>query len=200
MDISVIVPCHNLELYISRCLKSILSQQYGGDGFEIIVVLDSCSDGTNQLVSEILCGRGQDKILTVNFRSPGLARNAGLDIAEGKYVWFIDGDDFLPDAHAFTKLVNRIREANVPAVYLKSFTSEKTVAENWAAWRFFYLRSFIGDIRFPDLPIDEDIKFFNDLSKKQGFNVAVIHDTMYHHTFPRKGSIVTEFNKIKVEP
>lgn len=196
MDISVIVPCHNLELYISRCLKSILYQQYDGDMFEIIVVLDSCSDGTNQIVSEMLCGRGQDKILTVNFRSPGLARNAGLDIAEGKYVWFIDGDDFLTDEYAFAKLVNRISETNVPAVYLKRFTSEKTVAENWAAWRFFYLRSFIGDVRFPDFPIDEDIEFFNVLSKRKGFRVAIMQDILYHHTFPRKGSIVTEFNKI----
>lgn len=197
MDISVIVPCHNLELYISRCLKSVLSQQYSKDGFEIIVILDSCSDGSERIVANLLSGRAQDKILTVNFHSPGLARNAGLDIAEGKYVWFIDGDDFLTDEQSFSKLVNRISEANVPIVYLKRFTSEKSVAENWAAWRFFYLKSFIGDNRFPDLPIDEDIKFFDVLSKKQGFNVAVLQDTMYHHTFPRKGSIVTEFNKIK---
>lgn len=195
MDISVIIPCHNLEYYIGRCLKSVLSQQYCKDAFEIIVVFDACNDDSEKIAVELLQGRKQDKIAAVNFHSPGLTRNIGLDLAEGKYVWFIDGDDFLMDSYAFSKLVGKMEETQAPVTYLKKFVSEKSVAENWAAWRFFYLRSFIGDTRFPDMPIDEDIQFFSILRKKNGFRIALLQDVLYHHTFPRTGSIVTERNR-----
>ena len=192
MDISVIIPCHNLEDYIGRCLKSILSQQYYKDKFEIIMVFDTCNDDSKRIARELLQERTQDKIATVNFRSPGLTRNIGLELATGKYVWFIDGDDFLTDTRAFSKLVGKMEETQASAIYLKRFDSERPIQENWAVWRFFYQRSFIGGIRFPDLPIDEDIKFFYKVSKQKGFCVTLIEDVLYHHTFPRKGSIVTE--------
>lgn len=121
------------------------------------------------------------------------ARNIGLDMSEGEYVWFIDGDDYLTDMQAFSKLIEAMRESKRPVGYLKKFDSEKPVPENWAAWRFFYKRSFIDGIRFPDLPIDEDIKFFVNVSKRKGFCVTLIRASLYHHTFPGKGSIVTKY-------
>lgn len=158
-------------------------------------MLDACADNSLGIVTELLKGRKQDKIARVNLRSPGLARNVGLDMSEGKYVWFIDGDDYLADMQAFTKLTGAMRGSNRPVGYLKKFDSEKPIPENWAAWRFFYERSFIGGIRFPDLPIDEDIKFFNKVSKQEGFCITLIEDVLYHHTFPRKESIVTDYYK-----
>ena len=98
----------------------------------------------------------------------------------------------MTDARAFSKLVGKMEETQASAIYLKRFDSERPIQENWAVWRFFYQRSFIGGIRFPDLPIDEDIKFFVNVSKRKGFCVTLIEDVLYHHTFPRKGSIATE--------
>lgn len=194
MDISIIVPCHNLEQYIERCLKSILMQQYSEERYEIIVVLDACHDDTKRIVAEILKSRAQDKILSVNFFSPGLSRNFGLDMAEGQYVWFIDGDDYLIDDQAFSKLIDLMQKRKASTAYLKTFVSEEPITENWAVWRFFYERRFIGETRFPDLPINEDIEFFRSVSQKRGFHAAVMEDVLYHHTYPREGSIVTEKN------
>ena len=192
MDISIIIPCYNLEHYIERCLNSILSQNYERNLFEIIVIIDSCTDNTEKIARGILAGRSQDKFITVEHNRAGLSRNCGLEVATGKYVWFIDGDDYLVNPQAFSKLVDSMEKTKAAVVYLKNFVSEKFIAENWAAWRFFYLRSFIGITRFSDKPIDEDIEFFVNLSKLSGFRAIKIDDVLYHHTFPRAGSIVTE--------
>ena len=135
------------------------------------MVFDTCNDDSKRIARELLQERTQDKIATVNFRSPGLTRNIGLELATGKYVWFIDGDDFLTDTRAFSKLVGKMEETQASAIYLKRFDSERPIQENWAVWRFFYQRSFIGGIRFPDLPIDEDIKFFYKPVSFSPFNV-----------------------------
>lgn len=192
MDISVIVPCHNIEPYIEKCLGSILMQNYECSLFEIIAIIDSCTDDTEKIVRKLLVNRVQDKIIAVKYNRAGLSRNCGLDVATGKYVWFIDGDDYLVNPQAFSKLVDSMEKTKAAVVYLKNFVSEKFIAENWAAWRFFYLRSFIGITRFSDKPIDEDIEFFVNLSKLSGFRAIKIDDVLYHHTFPRAGSIVTE--------
>ena len=195
MDISIIIPCFNLELYIERCLKSIIAQRYDSDLFEIIVILDSCTDNSEKIVKEILKGRKQDKAIKVNCHRPGLARNFGIEVATGKYVWFIDGDDYLTDVNAFLKILQVLHRNDSSIVFLKDFTSEKPVSENWAAWRFFYKKSLIGDTRFSDLPIDEDIEFFQNIIKKKEYRITKINGILYHHTFPRRGSIVTEHNK-----
>ena len=93
MDISIVIPCYNLELYIERCLKTILAQDYNSGLYEIIVIIDSCTDNTEKIVRQTLTGRVQDKVITVKYNRAGLSRNCGLNIATGKYVWFIAGAD-----------------------------------------------------------------------------------------------------------
>lgn len=76
MDISIIIPCYNLEHYIERCLNSILSQNYESNLFEIIVIIDSCTDNTEKIARGILAGRSQDKFITVGHNRAGLSRNS----------------------------------------------------------------------------------------------------------------------------
>ena len=121
MDFSIIIPCYNLEGYIERCLNSILSQDYESKLYEIIVVLDSCKDNSEEIVRRMLRERVQDKVLSVKYNRAGLSRNSGLDFAQGKYVWFIDGDDFLVDLHAFSKLINVMVKSEATVSYLKIF-------------------------------------------------------------------------------
>lgn len=195
MDISIIIPCYNLEHYIERCLNSILSQNYERNLFEIIVIIDSCTDNTEKIARGILAGRSQDKFITVEHNRAGLSRNCGLEVATGKYVWFIDGDDYLIDVNAFSELIGKMQNVSSTVAYLKNFVSERPISENWAALRFFYERSFIGDTRFSDKVIDEDIEFFGFISRKKDFRIIKVEKPLYHHTFPREGSLVTEKNK-----
>lgn len=196
MDISVIIPCYNVEQYVARCIKSILSQTYDRAEYEIVVVLDSCTDGTEAAVATTLGEMHNKKLLHTDCRRPGSARNAGLDVACGEYVWFIDADDYLLDNAAFAKNIKAIRVAETAAVYMTSFGSDIPVTDDFAIWRYFYNRNFIGGDRFCNAPIDEDWEFTRRLRKRKDYTETRISDKLYHYTYPREGSIVTEYMKI----
>lgn len=193
MNISIIIPCYNSAQYIQKCIYSLLDQNYDKSLYEIIVILDSCTDDSQVIVEECLKNFPNRKLLSVNCRRPGLARNAGLNIAVGKYVWFIDSDDYLTDNSAFAQLTRIIDASRRKAIYMTSFESERHINERFAIWRYFYNREFLGTERFTDVPIDEDWEFTRRIMRKPGYSEMRLDNTMYHHTFPRDGSVVTEF-------
>lgn len=89
--ISVIIPVYNVEPYLERCMNSILHQTY--ENLEIILVDDKSTDRSNEMCLEYLA----DKRVRIGHGiGEGLsgARNSGLDIATGKYVVFVDSDDY----------------------------------------------------------------------------------------------------------
>lgn len=93
--ITVIVPVYNGEKVISRCVDSILKQSYAN--IQIIIVNDGSTDGTREILEKLTDSR----ILLINQENSGVSasRNAALDRAEGKYVQFLDADDYItPDA------------------------------------------------------------------------------------------------------
>lgn len=96
--LSFIVPCYNVEAYIQRCFDSILSLD--GINFEIIAVNDGSSDRTGDIIKKY--AESDLRITVVERRNGGLssARNSGLNKAKGKYVWFIDSDDYLNTTQA----------------------------------------------------------------------------------------------------
>ena len=196
VEISVIIPCHDLEGYIARCLQSILAQRYDREKYETILVFDSCTDGTERIAREVLSSLPHVRYETVNVGRAGLARNAGLNAARGRYVWFIDGDDYLTDRDAFRKLTDKMEGARASAVYMTAFETEGAASDEFAVWRYFYARSFIGEERFTDAPIDEDWEFTKRLAGKSGYSEARLSGKLYHYTHPREGSIVTEYMKI----
>ena len=94
MKISVIIPVYNLAKYISKSLNSILSQKFDHD-LEVIVVDDGSTDNSLEIVDKIREADSRVKLLSQKNAGVSAARNAGLDIATGKYVVFVDGDDIL---------------------------------------------------------------------------------------------------------
>lgn len=91
--ISVIVPVYNTEKYLSRCIESILVQTY--TDFELILINDGSPDNCAQIIEEY--AQKDSRIITIHQHNQGLsaARNAGIDIAKGKYITFIDSDDYV---------------------------------------------------------------------------------------------------------
>ena len=196
MNISIIIPCYNSAQYIQKCIYSLLDQNYDKSLYEIIVILDSCTDDSQVIVEECLKNFSNRKLLSVNYRRPGLARNAGLNIAVGKYVWFIDSDDYLTDNNAFAQLTRIIDASRRKAIYMTSFESERHINERFAIWRYFYNREFLGAERFTDVPIDEDWEFTRRIMRRSGYSEIRLENVIYHHTFPRDGSVVTEFFRV----
>ena len=196
MNISIIIPCYNSAQYIQKCIYSLLDQNYDKSLYEIIVILDSCTDDSQVIVEECLKNFSNRKLLSVNYRRPGLARNAGLNIAVGKYVWFIDSDDYLTDNNGFAQLTRIIDASRRKAIYMTSFESERHINERFAIWRYFYNREFLGAERFTDVPIDEDWEFTRRIMRRSGYSEIRLENVIYHHTFPRDGSVVTEFFRV----
>ena len=159
MQLSIIIPIHNLEQYIGKCLQSIIRQRYDKFQYEIIAVL-TCTDRSEDVVTTALenCGIAH-KILHTNYRSAGLARNAGLEIAQGKYIYFVDGDDYLTDMLALKRMTEAMECGEYNAVYMNKFESDQKAFDDDAIWRYFYKHDIIGDTRFTDARINEDWEF-----------------------------------------
>ncbi len=91
--ISVIVAVYNIKEYLPRCVESLIKQSYRE--LEIILVDDGSDDGSGELCDEY--ARQDARIRVVHKKNGGLsdARNAGLAIVKGKYIGYVDGDDFI---------------------------------------------------------------------------------------------------------
>lgn len=99
--ISVIVPIYNVERYLEKCVNSILNQSYAD--LEIILVDDGSHDKCPDICDEY--AKHDSRIKVIHRANGGLsdARNAGLDIAKGEYISFIDSDDYI-DPLMFEKM------------------------------------------------------------------------------------------------
>jgi len=197
MEISIIVPVHNLEDYITECLESISMQNYDKAKYEIILVLDSCTDGSKQKVQEwkALWPEITTKVLEVSFGNPGETRNAGIEAAEGEKIAFIDGDDYWVRADALSTM-DTASQGGL-AVYQENYESNEGITaeakERDAVWRFFIPKELIGETRFASMKTNEDFRFIRELKKKVGvYTENRISETLYHYTHPRTGSITTE--------
>lgn len=105
--ISIIVPLYNSELYINRCLDSLLKQTY--KNIEIIIVDDGSKDNSLQLIKDYANKDSRIKIYTQSNQGPSVARNTGLDNSTGKYIMFVDADDFI-DKNMVANMVEGIKD------------------------------------------------------------------------------------------
>lgn len=92
-EVSIIVPVYNVEQYLRRCVDSILEQKF--QDYELILVNDGSIDGCGGLCD--LYGSQHSNVRVIHKPNGGLssARNAGLDVAEGEYIVFVDSDDYI---------------------------------------------------------------------------------------------------------
>ena len=94
VKVSVIIPVYNRESYIPQCMESILTQTL--DEIEVICVDDGSTDGTLSILNSFSEKDERVVIFTQNRQGPGKARNAGIELAKGKYLAFMDSDDYYP--------------------------------------------------------------------------------------------------------
>ena len=92
-QISIIVPVYKAEKTIKRCIDSILAQAFGD--FELILIDDGSPDASGRICDEM--AQKDDRIIVIHKKNGGVssARNAGLDVAKGKYLMFCDSDDYV---------------------------------------------------------------------------------------------------------
>lgn len=102
-DISIVVPVYNVESYIKRCLDSLLAQTLRN--IEIIVIDDGSTDESGKIADQYALSNSRIKVIHQANRGLGFARNAGINVASGRYIGFVDSDDWV-DKDMFSRLVS----------------------------------------------------------------------------------------------
>ena len=92
-EVSIIIPVYNNEQYIEKCIQSVLNQTF--ENFEVIVINDGSTDKSGEILEKL--NREDSRIILIEQKNQGVAvaRNRGMNKATGKYITFVDGDDYL---------------------------------------------------------------------------------------------------------
>lgn len=115
---SIIVPIYNVEGYMRKCIDSILEQSY--KNFELILINDGSSDSSGEICDEYTMKDKRVRVIHQKNGGASSARNNGLKNATGKYIYFIDSDDYLAHNEVFEKAHNIIlKNKNVDIIKLK---------------------------------------------------------------------------------
>lgn len=170
-QISVIVPVYKAEAYLDKCIASIVGQTY--ENLEILLVEDGSPDRCGEICDRWAAKDSRIRVLHQKNAGGGAARNAGLDVASGELIAFVDSDDYLaPDMyrHLADLLAQGadIAECGYVTVWDDraafggeanpcAYTAEQAMGEHirdrifrQVIWNKLYRREMIADIRFPE--------------------------------------------------
>lgn len=216
--ISVIVPIYNVEKYLNRCIESIVNQTYRD--LEIILVDDGSTDHCGEMCDDWV--RKDERIKIIHKENGGLsdARNAGMKIANGNYIAFVDSDDWI-DLFMYEHMM-RIMNANQSEIVscgfrkvqkkelgnepseiqwkqydaesaLKAMITEKGL--NQVVWNKLYERSIIDGIWFEKGKCNED-EFWSYQVIGRAKRITAIKNVYYNY-FQREDSIINEIYSLK---
>jgi glycosyltransferase involved in cell wall biosynthesis len=117
MKLSIITPIYNVELYIEKCLLSILQQDLEPDQYEIICINDGSPDNSKEIA--LLYVGKYPNIIFIDQENQGVsvARNRGLEIAKGDYIAFIDPDDMIHEG-SLKHIIDRAYKDDIDVLYL----------------------------------------------------------------------------------
>lgn len=220
MKISIIIPVYNVEPYISRCIDSVLGQAY--KDIEIIVVDDCSPDNSIEIARSTVSKHiNKDKVIFAKHQTnKGLsaARNTGINLASGEYIYFLDSDDELPLdaiqtlATVATKYKNpdiivgnfeligndqrQILQYQLPNIYtdsaieiLKLYENEKwPTAATNKLVRANFLKEF--NLLFEEGLLHEDVLWSLQLANKAQ-SMSIVNKNTYNY-FIRDGSITAK--------
>lgn len=200
MDLSIIIPCHNLQKHITPLLNTLNLQNFQYE-VEILFVLDDCTDYTQTIIdNKINKQKYSVKIIDCCVHSCGLARNIGLDAARGDYIWFIDGDDWILSHRAIQDLLTNIKAKNLDILKFKYKSNSFPEGFVMMVWQYIFKSSFIGTVRFPNIQPNEDVAFTRELFSKVD-EIDTLNNYFYYYNYDREGSNMSQYRtKGKIEP
>lgn len=120
--ISVIVPVYNVEKYLRECIDSVLRQTY--TNFELILVDDGSKDLSKNICEEYARNDSRIKVLEKENGGASSARNLGMTVAEGEYIYFLDSDDWIVE-EAFEKLLEIIESSDAEVVFFDAYSIDE---------------------------------------------------------------------------
>ena len=214
--ISVIVTAYNIERYLPRCLDSLIAQTY--QRLEIIVVDDGSTDRTGQICDRYAAECPRISVIHKENGGPSAARNAGVKIAKGDYIGYVDGDDWVePDMYeemlrACTDLqvpvaICTYRQVGEGAEKIHPTGNVMLLDRNRAlevyicdqeqyhiypsVWSKLFRRDIIENISFREGRKSEDI-MYTTMALVQAESCAFLDTPYYNYMVDRQGSIMNE--------
>lgn len=213
--VSFIVPVYNVEVYLEKCIQSILSQTYRD--LELILVNDGSPDNSQEIINKY--SRKDNRIIAIEKNNEGvsIARNVGLSKATGEYIIFVDSDDYIEKDYTEYMVSMLEKESADMAMSINSFDDCNLLppssgsyfllsgqeATEWlylektgvAVWNKIYRKELLDrhDIKFnPEFWFAEGMTFninYFQISEK----IAVGNKKVYHQTY-NPASAVRKFN------
>ena len=228
MKYSVIIPVYNVEKYIDRCLKSIISQNY--DDLEIIVIDNGSTDSSGSICDTYAIEYSNISVYHIENHGVGSARNFGLSKARGEFIYFVDSDDYLVGnlfADFADKLVSDLDL--VVFSYYNSFEedlTEKSRTEKslpfkgsydkdgfinifkelflsdmlYTVWNKIYRREFLleNNLSFEQYELGEDVRFNLDVYRNVN-KIYLSQDSYYVYVIGRNGSAMSGYNPKRLQ-
>lgn len=218
--ISIIVPVYNVEQYLKKCVESLINQTY--KDIEIILVDDGSTDNSGNICEELSKTDARIKVIHKSNGGLSSARNAGIDVAKGKYLAFVDSDDFV-ELNMYETLLDGVKKTgkdisccgrvvDIFGQYCnkefvidspRSFTKEETIKEilyletiDVSACDKLYNKTLFSDIRYPEGKISEDAAIiFEIIEKSNGvYHVGV---PFYHYVFRNNSITKSKYSEKK---
>lgn len=180
--ISVIIPVHNTERYIDRCVQSVLANTY--KDIEIILVENGSTDRSLEICRKYEKDYANIKVIVADRTGLSHARNLGMDVAQGEYIAFLDSDDFVSPylyetlrVCAVKKCIDfvfcdffmgekedfewtspddlAVRDMTLPEFYYDTYMQSQYIYS--MAWNKLFHKNLVSDIRF-----DEELLYYED--------------------------------------
>ena len=115
MKLSIIIPVYNVEKYVKKCIESCMKQNINSSEYEIIVVNDGSKDNSLNIIKELMPFFSNVSLVSQKNKGLGAARNKGLSLSKGKYIWFIDSDDWIEE-NCLAEIINKLANIDVLAM------------------------------------------------------------------------------------
>ena len=197
-EISVIIPVYNVEAYLRECLDSVVNQALRD--IEIICVDDGSTDGSAAILKEYAAKDGRIKIVKQANAGAGAARNAGLALAKGEWLSFLDADDVF-DGSMLADMVAAGENENADVVACTE-TKRGDIFRRWRGWAWdkIFRREFVlgHGFEFQNLPVSNDL-YFTYGALVQAAKIAVVPRTYVMHR-KRDGSVETTRDRSPLAP
>jgi len=224
MQFSVIVPVYNGEKVIERCILSVISQKF--DDFELLIINDGSSDKTSDICKLYEKKESRIKYFEQLNKGPSEARNLGLKNAKGKYICFIDSDDYVEDSYLYF-LNDNIKKYEADIIFIgflfenqktgeilsKVHLNEKLYKRNefgnlaqklidndifGYTWCKAIKRDILNEIYFDtNYSLHEDTLFICDVFDRAG-SIATCKEYLYHYT-KSEGTLCTRYRDDIIE-
>lgn len=197
--VSVIVPVYNVQNYIERCIKSILDQSY--KNIELILIDDGSTDNSKNICEQFTMKDKRVCLISKKNEGAGYARNVGIDLAKGKYIMFVDSDDYLLE-YGIERAVSVIIKENADIVRFGHCSGKdnnysintrikpykvydnkqvfRTRETDICVWGKLYKRSILGNIRYPKVSTYDD-EFVTYKFLYQAKKIVLLNEIYYYY-------------------